>query len=82
VSCGDGVVGVGEQCDEEDLGDASCEKLGFGGGVLGCTESCEFDKSGCCLGENAECDLLAPPGCCPGLTCSLAGGLDTLTTCR
>jgi Cellulase (glycosyl hydrolase family 5) len=44
--CGDGVVRDSEMCDGSDLG-ASCAELGYAGGELGCTATCEFDVSGC-----------------------------------
>lgn len=41
------VIVSGEECDGEDLGETSCEGLGFCGGVLGCDDACGFDTSGC-----------------------------------
>ncbi len=47
--CGNGVIDstLGEQCDTDDLGGASCESLGHGGGALPCSDQCTFDESGC-----------------------------------
>ncbi|MES3006028.1 MAG: dockerin type I repeat-containing protein [Patescibacteria group bacterium] len=45
--CGDGIVGVGEQCDISDLGGASCSERGFSGGSLSCTSACTFNTSSC-----------------------------------
>ncbi|MEM7158981.1 MAG: M23 family metallopeptidase [Myxococcota bacterium] len=50
-SCGDGMVTAGEQCDGGNLGGNSCWSLGYDGGNLGCTGSCQFDYSGCCQDE-------------------------------
>jgi hypothetical protein len=47
VSCGDGVVGAGEQCDRDNLDGNTCEDLGHDGGELTCTDGCTFDESGC-----------------------------------
>lgn len=45
--CGDGVKGVGEECDGEDLGGETCDSLGYESGELGCTADCTFDTSLC-----------------------------------
>ena len=45
--CGNDIREDGEQCDGPDLGGASCNMLGFGGGGLSCTPSCTFDTSSC-----------------------------------
>jgi hypothetical protein len=48
LKCGDGLLNsVGEHCDDADLGETTCESLGFAGGTLACDESCKFDTSGC-----------------------------------
>lgn len=48
LRCGDGLLNsVGEHCDDADLGESTCESLGFPGGTLACDESCKFDTSGC-----------------------------------
>ena len=47
-SCGDGAVQLTfEDCEGAQLGDATCESLGFSGGVLSCGEDCAFDTSRC-----------------------------------
>ena len=47
-NCGDGAINVaGEQCDGADLGGASCQSLGFSGGVLRCKSGCGLDVSAC-----------------------------------
>jgi hypothetical protein len=45
--CGNNIKETGEQCDNSDLGGASCASLGFSGGTLSCTISCDFDTSAC-----------------------------------
>ncbi len=47
--CGDGVMQAPEQCDGQDFGGESCQRLfpEGGGGPLVCTSSCQLDVSGC-----------------------------------
>ncbi len=45
--CGDGRVDDGEDCDEEELGGATCALLGYAGGELACAANCRFDETGC-----------------------------------
>ena len=46
--CGNGRIDFRELCDGGDLGGATCEALGYGGGgTLACTSGCAFDISGC-----------------------------------
>lgn len=49
ADCGNGVAEGAEDCDGADLAGATCAslKLGFDGGVLGCTGACAFDTSKC-----------------------------------
>jgi hypothetical protein len=47
--CGNGIREEGEECDGDDLGGETCEKLGYYGGTLGCTYYCTIDSSGCDL---------------------------------
>lgn len=49
--CGDGAVGVGEQCDGINVAGHTCATvLGPSAtGTLGCTSSCMFDTGSCCL---------------------------------
>jgi cysteine-rich repeat protein len=60
--CGDGVHGVDEACEDDDLGGASCEDLGYSGGALGWTAACDLDESGCepcgngVAGDGEQCD--------------------------
>lgn len=57
--CGDGLVDPGEDCDGDELGGATCQSVGeFTGGILGCTQQCTFDTSGC---------LHQPPACGNGV---------------
>lgn len=91
--CGDGVVNRDdEQCDGADIGDATCEMLGFSGGVPSCTPDCEWDLAGSCgpaiCGDgmvvgNESCDgeLSAGFECLPGYSgrpvCNrLCNGID------
>ena len=47
--CGDGVVEPSEDCDGANLDGQSCESIGMGftGGTLGCSSTCELIISGC-----------------------------------
>ncbi|MBU1240011.1 hypothetical protein KKF84_22540 [Myxococcota bacterium] len=47
VQCGDGVLDTGEVCDGVLLGGETCGTLGFYGGALICSTSCELDTSDC-----------------------------------
>lgn len=47
TGCGDGLIGVGEQCDGAELGGASCFSLGFNRGNLSCTNACTLNASAC-----------------------------------
>ena len=46
-ACGDGAVGALESCDGSHFDHATCSLLGFSGGQLACSSSCQFDVSGC-----------------------------------
>jgi len=46
--CGNGVRDVSEVCDGSDLGDETCQSLGFESGTLACLGSCDgYDVTGC-----------------------------------
>ncbi len=45
--CVNGVVDPGEACDGANLVHATCASLGFTGGTLACSASCQFDVSSC-----------------------------------
>jgi hypothetical protein len=46
-NCGNAVVDPGEDCDQGNLGGATCATEGFAGGTLACGAGCVFDTSGC-----------------------------------
>ena len=46
-TCGDGVIGEGEECDQGALGEATCESQGRFGEGLVCGADCTLDVSGC-----------------------------------
>ena len=48
--CGNNIKEEGEQCDGTDLAGATCRSLGFSGGTLSCSASCDFNTSGCTSG--------------------------------
>lgn len=41
-ACGNGLREEGEDCDGEDLGDATCTSLGYAGGTLVCAPNCTY----------------------------------------
>lgn len=78
--CGNDVREGIEECDGDDLSEATCVSLDLGGGTLGCTEHCVYDTSGCdnqpVCGNNTrdpgeECDGTDLPVTCQNL------GFDT-----
>ena len=46
-TCGNGVIDGNDDCDDPDLGGATCESLGFESGTLACSVGCGLDVSGC-----------------------------------
>jgi hypothetical protein len=65
VSCGDGMVGPGEDCDGANLGEANCRTRGFDEGTLACSPTCTFDTSDCVL-ELCGNGTIDPPEDCDG----------------
>lgn len=53
-ACGNGMRQELEACDEMDLARQSCVSLGYDGGELSCSASCEFDTSSC-TGDGPVC---------------------------
>lgn len=49
TTCGDGSVGLGEDCDIGNLDGETCATQGFYNGTLACSPGCSFDTSGCNL---------------------------------
>ncbi|HWB78075.1 MAG TPA: lamin tail domain-containing protein [Nannocystaceae bacterium] len=46
--CGNGTLDDGEVCDGDQLGDATCESEGFGGGTLACAADCSALDTAMC----------------------------------
>jgi hypothetical protein len=59
--CGDGIKDRGEQCDTGDLNGKACVDLGFTGGIMGCTPSCEFDTTSCTTTASASAKTTLTP---------------------
>ncbi len=89
--CGNGVIDPGEECDGGNLGGASCQSEGFGGGNLSCSAGCTLDTSGC---TDCVTDVIGGPTSCkpPQIWAGYAedqchaqglflNGLDLLTPC-
>ena len=45
--CGDGVVHEGEDCDGDDLGELTCQSLGFEDGIVTCSPNCRAITNAC-----------------------------------
>lgn len=54
--CGNGVIEDDEKCDHPDYGEMTCENLdvGYYGGTLSCTSTCQYDTSGCLMAPSQE----------------------------
>jgi hypothetical protein len=85
-TCGDGVVDGTEACDGADLGDATCQTLGFASGTLACNVDCRPNVSACVaavgcgdgeVGAGEECD----GGDLQGATCASLGQGAGRVTC-
>jgi hypothetical protein len=57
--CGNAELNGDEQCDEPVFGGATCESLGFSGGILSCSH-CRYDTSKCTALDAALPDVGAP----------------------
>lgn len=57
-TCGNGDINDGEQCDGINLNGQTCETLGVGSGILGCSTDCSFDTSLCGAVPTAPIDIL------------------------
>ncbi len=93
--CGNGIKEFGEDCDGADLGGATCETRGCGGGgSLACDAGCTFDTTACfdCpVCGDGSCDLgedchrcgtdcdSAPNFACGNGVCETADGEDCLS---
>jgi hypothetical protein len=71
--CGNGVAERGEQCDGDDLLNATCEHLGYDGGQLQCNPStCRYNTSNC----------IEPPPDAACADCVEQNCGEALATCR
>jgi len=52
AECGNGVLEPGEDCDGQQMGNATCTQLLYGDGTLGCRDDCTYDTLLC--GENSH----------------------------
>ena len=59
--CGNGIKEQGEDCDDQDLGGATCSDFSCSGGTLSCSPSCTFDTTFCTgcpvCNNNGVCEL-------------------------
>lgn len=73
--CGNGVVEGSEECDEQDLSEATCTTLDpLLGGDLACQADCTYDTSACVAFSGDCCSANGTPGCdnfsCTAEVCS------------
>lgn len=47
ITCGNGNIDAGEQCDGTNLGEETCQNLGFTGGTLSCASNCARNTAQC-----------------------------------
>jgi len=64
--CGDGHRDPAEACDGADLGEQSCNTLGFPGGTLRCDGACRFDTDGCTVPATCGNDTIDGDEQCDG----------------
>lgn len=91
LTCGDGLVTEGEDCDGSDLAGQSCTSLGFDLGTLSCDASCRFATTGCVkfcgngtIDPGEQCDGEVGPLGCDGWgyrSCSARCQVES-NTCR
>jgi hypothetical protein len=76
--CGDGLITGGEHCDGTNLGNMTCEKLGYDGGYLGCNFDCTFNTKFC---ETNQDDGVCGTGdLTPNKQCECDDGSNTCDT--
>lgn len=86
VTCPNGILDPGEDCDGAHLGGSTCQSLGLGDGSLACLPSCRFDVTGCSLQADCGNGLREYPETCDGTdlggaTCESLGLSDGTLGC-
>ncbi len=84
--CGDNVIDDGEDCDGDELGEATCQSAGYDDGTLTCSEFCGLDLSDCfdfetCGDDQAGGDEECDGDDFDGQTCSDFGFSGGSLTC-
>jgi hypothetical protein len=87
-NCGDGLIDPGEECDAGDLGEATCESLGYTSGTLACLPTCQLEVAGCESDSGTCGNALIDPGeeCdgdkLAGATCEMLGHAGGILSCN
>lgn len=94
--CGNGAIDDGEECDGTELGEGTCESLGFDDGDVACAADCTYDTTACVdfscgdgiVSDGEQCDGTEIPTDCieqgfgPGtLSCTNQCMLDFSACC-
>ena len=86
ATCGNGIINSGEQCDGTNLGGVTCATLGYGGGTLTCSSTCQRVTSGCTSGSACGNGVINSGEQCDGtnfggVTCATLGYTGGTLTC-
>ncbi|MEI7579394.1 MAG: LamG-like jellyroll fold domain-containing protein [bacterium] len=66
LSCGNGIIDSGEQCDGIEMDQYTCQSLGFDTGTLTCNEQCNLDTTLCSSGPKCGNGIIEPGEQCDG----------------
>ena len=83
LTCGNGAIDPGEDCDTGNLNGATCASEGFLGGTLACKSDCTFDTAQCTNCGNGTIDAgeICDGGNLNGASCSTLGCTSGVLAC-